>query len=612
VDNLAQGAAQLPAKSPLTLSDNRNRVPRTRCSTGKSHPGGPTLTKLAQRPLIDEAAHEPEQAPLPGPLRVVTFDPKHPVSRGRDAQKIAAHAGRASVGILFSRVIGLVREQMIAAWFGAGLATDAFNVAFRIPNLLRDLFIEGALPSLFVPVFTNQRKIGEEESRAFVRQLTVTLFSVSLVLCTLGWVFAPAICRALAPGFAAMPGKLEMSVSLMRAMLPLIPAVTIAAVGSGVLNASSRFMIPAMTPALQSMGVIGGIALLTPLAISWGKPGITSLAWGVVLGGVLMVVFQMPALHKMGFRFRLEWPRFHPAVVRLGVMMVPALVGLAAVNLNLFATTFFASMMPQGSVSWLWFAYRVVQLPAGVIGSALATVSLTSFANSAKDGNMKELKNTLCATLRLMFTLTIPAGLWLAVMAGPVTTLLFRYGAFTAHDTAQTASALRMYCLGLPAIAACGVFTRAFYALGDSATPVRAMIVSALLGLGMNALVVVRPLGFGPDALALSTTLVMILNLSLLRKHLDRKLGSIGDQPVVRVALKTTLASVVALVPSMIALALLGEPTARWSIVLFLGASAASTAAMGWWLSNLFGGEELPILMRAFRSGLVRRAAPQT
>src|SRR5262245_20606993 len=465
--------------------------------------------------------------------------------------KVAKNAGVVGAATMLSRVLGLARETVMASLFGAGFATDAFNVAFRIPNLLRDLFAEGAMSSAFVPTFTEHRQNrGDDEAWAFGRQLMSTLLVVLGTICVLGWLLAPWLVKVFAPGFGAIPGKLDLTVLLTRVMLPFLPTVAIAAVAMGMLNAHRRFAIPALAPAVMNLGmVVGGLALI-PVCESLGQPAIVAMAIGVLIGGVAQFAIQLPPLRRLGFAFRIEPPRKHPGVQRVAWLMLPATIGLAATQLNLFVSTIIASLLPQGSVSWLWYAFRIMQLPIGVFGVALATVSLTELSRAAVARDMSALKGTLSSTLRLLFLLTVPAALWLAAFARPVIALLYEHGRFHAGDTVQTADALVMYCLGLPAFAAVGVLTRTFYALGETRAPVRASFVAVGLNLALNLLLIgpLRGMGLGHAGLALATSLTSITNLGQLVWLLRRRLGTLEGRRTldsfIRVFFAAGLASV--------------------------------------------------------------------
>lgn len=458
--------------------------------------------------------------------------------------RVARRAGLVGAATMLSRVLGLVREQAMATLFGAGFMTDAFNVAFRVPNLLRDLFAEGAMSSAFVPTFTRVREEqGAAEAWAFGRQLMSTLLVVLAGVCALAWVFAPWLVRWFAPGFAAVPGKLELTVLLTRVMLPFLPLMALAAAAMGMLNSRGRFFVPALAPALLNLGMVAvGVALI-PLCRAWGQPLILAMAVGVLVGGALQFAVQLPALAREGFRFRLELPRAHPGVRRVALLMLPATVGLAATQLNIFVSTIIASLLREGSVSWLSYAFRLMQLPIGVFGVALATVSLPALSRAAVAGDTPALKSTLSATLRLVFLLTVPAALWLASLALPVVALLYEHGRFGPADSVHTAHALMMYCLGLPAFAAVGVLTRAFYALGDTRTPVQASFVSVGVNLGLN-LALMHPLGH--LGLALATSITSIVNMLQLAFYLRRRIGPLEGRRMARTLVRVSAAATIA------------------------------------------------------------------
>jgi putative peptidoglycan lipid II flippase len=447
----------------------------------------------------------------------------------------------------------------MASLFGAGLATDAFNVAFRIPNLLRDLFAEGAMSSAFVPTFTGiYQRNGAADAWEFGRRLMVTLFLVLLGVCVVGYLAAPALVRLFAPGFGAVPGKLDLTVMLTRVMLPFLPAVALAAAAMGMLNARGSFGVPALAPSLLNLGmIVFGVGLI-PVCRAAGLPPVLAMAIGVVIGGGLQFLVQVPSLHALGFRLKLERPRWHPGVARVASLMAPATIGLAATQLNLLVSTVLASMLPQGSVSWLWYAFRLMQLPIGVFGVALATVSLPALSRAAVAQDMGALKSTLSATLRLVLLLTVPAALWLAVMSRPVIALLYEHGRFHALDTANTAGALIMYCVGLPAFAGVGVMTRAFYALGDTRKPVQASFVSVALNLVLNLLLMRALAHYG---LALSTSITAVANFAQLAFYLRRRVGPLEGRRMLATLARVLVASVLAMAPCAIALAWLGE---RW------------------------------------------------
>lgn len=524
--------------------------------------------------------------------------------------QVGKRAGMVGAATLLSRVLGLVREQAMAILFGAGFFTDAFNVAFRVPNLLRDLFAEGAMSSAFVPTFTRVlEEEGEAKAWAFGRQLMSTLLAVLLAVCTVGWLAAPWLVRAFAPGFSAVPGKLDLTVFLTRVMLPFLPLMALSAAAMGMLNSRSRFAVPALAPALLNLGmVIVGVSLI-PVCRAAHQPAILAMAIGVLVGGLLQFGVQLPTLAREGFRFRLEVPRRHPGVERVAFLMLPATVGLAATQLNIFVSTIIASLLQQGSVSWLAYAFRLMQLPIGVFGVALATVSLPALSQAAVAGDMKALKGTLSATLRLVFLLTVPAALWLASLARPVIALLYEHGRFGPHDTTMTAGALVMYCIGLPAFAAVGVLTRTFYALGNTRTPVQASFVSVALNLALN-LALMRPLGH--LGLALSTAVTSIVNMLQLGFYLRRRLGPLEGRRMARTAARVSAAAIAAAGGNVLLLRVLGPHWEGRALteLLVVGSGFVLSVVIGGLVMRVLKVEELGAVGEIARA-MVARVTPR-
>lgn len=496
--------------------------------------------------------------------------PATSAARPPGSASVTSNVGPVSAATFLSRVLGLVRDQVFAALFGAGTAADAFNMAFRVPNLLRDLFAEGAMSASFVPTFTAWReKQGDEAAWALGRQLMSTLLAVLLAICALGWIFAPQLVGLLAGGFGAVPGKLELTVSLTRIMLPFLPAVALAAAAMGMLNARGVFFLPALAPALLNLGmIVFGLALI-PVCRSAGWPVITAMALGVVLGGVLQFVVQLPRLAKLGFRFALEWPTWHPGVQRVAALMLPATVGLAATQVNIFVSQAIAASFREGSVSWLQYAFRLMQLPIGLFGVAVATVSLPALSRAAVRKDLPGVRSTLSESVRLVLLLTVPSAMFLAVMAEPILALLFQHGRFTAADTSATAAALVMYCLGLPAFAAVGIFTRAFYALGDTRTPVRSTFVAVGVNLVLNLLFVgpLVGLGLAHRGLALATSATSVINLAQLAWRLRSRLSGIEGGRMLRSFTRIVLASAVASAALVAVLRVVGDVTSRGLLV---------------------------------------------
>ncbi len=527
------------------------------------------------------------------------------------ARRVARDAGRVGAATMLSRVLGLVRDQLMAALFGAGFASDAFNIAFRVPNMLRDLFAEGAMSAAFIPTFTEvDQKQGADAAWALGRQLMSALLVVLIGLCLVGWLFTGPFVHLLAGGFASQPGKLELTARLFRVMLPFLPLVALAAVAMGMLNARGVFGVPALAPALLNVGMIAfGLALI-PVCRALGQPPIVAMAFGVVAGAALQFACQLPALGKQGFRFALEWPTWPPGVRRVATLMVPATLGLAATNVNVIVASRIASSFAEGSVTWLYCAFRLMQLPIGVFGVALATVSMPALSRAAVAGDLPGLKSTLSATARLVFALTVPAAMLLAVFAQPLIAVLFEHGRFHAADTGRTAAALVMYCLGLPAFAAIGVFSRTWYALGDTRRPMIASFTAVAVNLALNLLLVgpLRPLGLDHLGIALAASLAAYANLAQLAFGLRRRIGGFEGRRIAAAFGRVLVASALVAAVLVPALRLLGD---RWRAghlaeLATLAVGLSVGGALGWLALRALRVEETAVLADLAR-GLRRK-----
>jgi len=443
-------------------------------------------------------------------------------------------AGIVSIAVAMSRVTGLLRESVMARLFGAGLAYDAFMLGFRIPNLTRDLFAEGALSSAFVPVFTeylNQR--GKEEAARLAQLVATAIFIVVSCVCAAGVIFAPALVHLLAPGFAAVPGKFELAVTMTRIMFPFLLLVALAAQAMGVLNASNRFGVPAMASTFFNIGSVGfGILLGIGLGPSLHLTRIEGMAVGVVLGGALQLVWQLPSLYRLGFRFRIAFDWNHPGLRRILQLMGPAILGSAAVQINVMVNTNFASSIHDpvrgmdGPVSWLGYAFRFMQLPLGLFGVALGSATLPSISRSAAAGNMDEFRRTLSKSLGMVFLLTLPSSFGLAVLGQSIIGAIYQGGRFQVYDTQQTATALSCYAIGLAGYAALKIIGPAYYALGDARTPMIISLASIAINFG-TALLTIHYTNLGHAGLALSTSAVSLFSFLVLFEVLRRRIGGV-------------------------------------------------------------------------------------
>jgi putative peptidoglycan lipid II flippase len=430
-------------------------------------------------------------------------------------------AGTVSALTAVSRVLGVVREQVFAMLLGAGDYADAFNTAFRVPNLLRDLFAEGALSSAFIPTYAREMAAG---GTARAHQLSSRLFTVLAVILgvvvAIGFVFAGPFVRALAPGFG--PGKLETTITLARVMLPCLPLVAFAALTMGMLNAQERFATPAAAPAMFNLVTIAWAAVLW--AMGFG-PAQVAMGWavGTLLGSAAQFLIQVPPLRKEGWRFRPEWAPGDPGIRAIGSLMAPATVGLAAVQVNIFVSTVFASHEP-GAVSWLQYAFRILYLPIGVFGVAVGTVATTGLARRAAAGDMEGLRETLGRSLSLVAFLTIPATVGLVVLGRPIVRLLFERGRFHAADTENTAAALALFSIGLVAFTGVKVLAPAFYALGRPRVPLLGSAVAVAANLAVIAVLHAR---LGYRAIALGIALGSLLNVAVLAGAFERRVGGL-------------------------------------------------------------------------------------
>ena len=436
--------------------------------------------------------------------------------------KIAKSAGAVSVAVMCSRVLGLVREQIFAGLFGAGFAYDAFVVAFRIPNLLRDLFGEGALSAAFVTVFSEYDTNRGQQETWKLAGAVLTFFAIFLSLLTLvGIYFAGPLVHLLAPDFSLIAGKTELTTLLTRIMFPFLVFVALAAVVMGMLNTKGRFFIPAMSSAFFNLGsIIGGVSLAF-LFPKFNLPAIAGMAWGTLIGGLMQLLIQLPSLRKVGFVFIPRLTLNDPGLRRILFLMLPATIGLSATQINIFVNTNFAASCVQGSVSWLNYAFRMVQLPIGVFGVALSIAALPVLARCAANRDMDGLRRTFTSSLLMVFSLTIPATAGLILLAEPIIRLIFEHGAFTAVDTTRTAAALTYYAYGLFAYSAVKIMVPVFYALNDTKYPV----IGSFLAVAANILIITMTISrFQHKAIALSTSCVMILNFFFLGAVLYKKL----------------------------------------------------------------------------------------
>jgi putative peptidoglycan lipid II flippase len=418
---------------------------------------------------------------------------------------------------LVSRVLGFVRDAVIAAMFGAGLATDAFFVAFRIPNLLRRLFAEGAFSQAFVPILAEYKsRHGSDATKQLVDRVATALFLALAVAVALGVAAATVIVYVSAPGFAASPEKFELTVTMLRITFPYILFISLVSLAAGVLNTWSRFAVPAITPTALNVAFIVGALFLAP----YFDPPVLVLAWAVLAGGVLQLALQVPFLARIGMLPRPSLALGDPGVRRVLLLMGPAVVGVSVAQISLLLNTIFASFLQTGSVSWLYYADRLMEFPTGLLGVALGTILLPSLAKLHSEGAADEYSNLLDWGLRLTFLLAVPAAAALAVLATPLVATLFFYGRFGVDDLLMTRQALIAYSVGLLGLIVVRVLAPGFYARQDIRTPVKIALVTLAATQAMNA-ALIWPLKHAGLALAIS--LGACLNAALLYRGLRRR-----------------------------------------------------------------------------------------
>lgn len=456
---------------------------------------------------------------------------------------LARSAGLISIATLASRLLGVVRETVLAYYFGASasMQMDAYNVAFRIPNLLRDLFAEGAMTAAFVPAFTRTLSAhGRDRAWRLGNLVINSLLAATGILMVLGMLLAAPLSALIAPEFAMVPGKLELTTDLTRVMLPFLTTIAAAVTMMGMLNALHRFFIPSLSPAMFNVATIICAVALVPVMPHLGLAPIMAIAIGTLLGGVAQVALQWPVLRREGFRYEPILRVRDPELLQVLRMMVPGTLGVAAVNINVLVNTYLATGQEQGAVSWLGYAFRLMYLPLGLFGASVATAVLPDVSRHAAAADTASIRRTVSGALRLTLMLNVPATVGLLVLADPIVAMLYERGQFTRTDTAATAAALMCYAPGLVGYAAVKIASPTFYALGDSRTPMIVSIMSVALNLALN-LLLIDVLGF--KGLALGTAAAALFNAGVLLWLLGRRLGGLDERRLLIGFVKIAVAS---------------------------------------------------------------------
>jgi putative peptidoglycan lipid II flippase len=487
-------------------------------------------------------AAQSAQAAQPRPETAVAADPAAAAGRTQGAA-LAKSAGLVSIAVMTSRLLGLVRDQVLLIAFGMGDKMDAFNVAFRLPNLVRDLFAEGAMSAAFVPTFTRELQNKGKPAAWELGNLVISgLIVATGIISLLGILFADPLTRWIAGGYAKVPGKLELTITLTRVMFPFLMLVAVAVAFMGMLNSLRRFFIPAMAPAMFNVGAIISVFTFVRFVPQLGWDPMVGLAMGTLLGGVLQMALQWPVLRREGFRFRFTLNFSDSRLREILMLMAPGTIGLAAVQVNQLVNVMLATGEQTGAVTYLSTAFRLIYLPIGLFGVSIATAALPTISSHAAADNSRGVRESVSQALRMMLMLNVPATFGLVVLAQPILELLVEYGKVTPEGTAGVARALIFYAPGLVGYSSVKIASPTFYALKDSRTPVTISVIAIAVNVALN-LALVRVLGYA--GLALGTGLASLVNAGLLFWFLRKRLGGLDGRRVSVSLVKILIASVV-------------------------------------------------------------------
>lgn len=445
--------------------------------------------------------------------------------------RLARSAGVFGLATITSRILGLVRDQVLAFYFGAGDANDAFRVASRLPNLVRDLFAEGAMSAAFVPTFTRQLTLhGRERAWHLASSVINALVLVTGALVIAGILFADPLVRLFAADFGAVPGKLELTIYLTRIVFPFLTLVAVAAALMGMLNSLGHFFVPALSPAMFNVAIIVMSLALIPLAPTIGLEPITIVALATLVGGVGQLAIQWPPLRREGFHYRPVLDFKDEGLHRVLLLMGPGTIGMAATQINVFVNTVLATGEGTGAVSWLDFAFRLMYLPIGLFGVSIATAATPAISRMVAEQDFPRIRSTLANALGLMLFLNVPATVGLVVLAEPIVAVIFQHGEFTAADTVATARALQLYAIGLIGYSIVRIISPTFYALQRSRIPVMVSAASVLVNIALN-LTLVRVMGY--RGLALGTSITALINATLQLWLLRREISGLEGPRII-------------------------------------------------------------------------------
>jgi len=504
-----------------------------------------------------------------------------------------------TVGTAVSRVMGLVREIVFATLFGAGAAADAFNVAFRIPNMLRDLFAETALSAAFIPVLTSERAKGKEYQNRLASNIFNILFIVTGAVSVIGLLASPYLAKWIAFGFGKVPGKIGLTAQLTAVLFPFLLVISLGAWAMSYLNTEKSFFVPSVAPALFNLFSILVPVLTYGWYVAHGKQPIFGMAVGVLVGGLMQFLVQLPLVFRKGFRYSFFVSFRDPEFRRVMALFVPVAIGLAGPRINVLVNTILITPLKQGSVSWLNYAYRIMQLPLGLFGVAVGTVTLQSLSRLVLDNDLAAVRSRLTDSLKMAIFLTIPSSILIAFLSQPVTRVIYQHGKFRPEDTPLTAVALILYTLGIPFIAGIRNVAAVFYAYKDAKMPMVASLASVVLTIALNVSFI-GILGFW--IFPLSTSLAAAFNFWLLARALPKKIGRMEIRPLVGYTLALTGAALVgggaAWLGNMAFVRMLG--TRFWATLASVAVNGSLGLVAFYGVSRLFGIGETRDFVRRF------------
>jgi putative peptidoglycan lipid II flippase len=461
------------------------------------------------------------------------------------SERLAKSAGTVGLAVMSSRILGLVRDQVMAGMFGTTMAHDAFNIAMRVPSLVRDLFAEGAMSAAFIPTFTRYwKEHGQAAAWRLGNLVLNALVLVTGVLVILGMIFAEPLLSLLPDEFSGPGGQaqLTLTVQIARIVLPFLTLVAVAVALGGMLNSLRRFFVPAMSPAIYNVGVIFSAVAIIPLCEPLGWPKIFGIAIGTLIGGLGQIVVQLPLLRREGFRYQPVLSFRDPGMREILLLMGPGTLGLAASQVNLIVNTYLAVGEGEGAVTALQLAFRLMYLPIGLFGVSVATAAIPEIARQVNAGALIEVRRIVSSSLRMMLMLSVPATVGLMVLAVPIVELIFQRGEFNADSTRMTALALLGYAPGLIGYSAVKIASPTFYAMKDARTPVLISLATIVLNLALN-LTLVRAMSF--QGLALGTAIAALFNAVCLFWFLSRRIDGVDGSRVLVSTGKILLASLV-------------------------------------------------------------------